>query len=275
MSAFDEATAVRARADGRTFDADIDPAWTIGPDKPNGGYLLALLGRAAVAATNAAGGTQPFVVAANVQYIASPAVAPATVAVEVLRVGRSASQARATLVQDGRPCVEAMFTIGALHDGTDPWWGAVAPVDLTPEEDCLPLVMPAAPGIRDRVRIRFDPASTGFTAGRPSGRGELRGWIRFADGREHDPFSLLFAVDGFPPATFDVVFTGWVPTLNLTAYIRGIPAPGPLRMRFRAGVVKDGFCDETAELWDAAGRLVAQSTQLTALRLPPGAAPTQ
>ena len=51
--------------------------------------------------------------------------------------------------------------------------------------------------------------------------------LRFADGRDHDPLSLLFAVDAFPPATFDVVMTGWVPTLNLTAYLRAVPAPGP------------------------------------------------
>ena len=281
-SDFDRATAVRAREDGRTFDVDIDPAWTIGPDKPNGGYLLATLARAAVEAVAAAGGTQPHVVAANVTYVASPAVAPAVVDVEVLRVGRSASQVRARLLQDEAVTVDAMFTVGRLQEGTDPWWGRVEPVALAPEEDAAVRAMPspsagpgasAGPTMRDRVTLRFDPSSLAFTTGTPSGHGELKGWLRFADGRDPDPLSLLFACDAFPPATFDLVFTGWVPTLNLTAYVRAVPAPGPLRMRFHVGLVHDGFADEVMEIWDSAGRLVAQSTQLTALRIPEGTTP--
>ena len=278
MSHFDDATAVRPRGDGRTFDVDIDDAWTIGPGKPNGGYLLAITGRAAVEAVAAAGGTQPFVVAANVTYVSSPAVAAAVAEVEVLRVGRSASQARARLLQDGAVVVDAMFTLGRLDAGSTPWWGHVAPVELAPEDDAPHRTVPPGmgsdgPTIRDRVTIRFDPSSTAFTTGTPSGRGELKGWLRVADDRDHDPLSLLFAVDAFPPATFDLVMTGWVPTLNLTAYIRAIPAPGALRMHFRAGVVQDGFADEVMEIWDSAGRLVAQSTQLTAIRIPEGLRP--
>lgn len=268
---FDDATAVRPREDGRTFDVDLDRAWTIGPDKPNGGYLLATIGRAAVAGVQAAGGSQPHVVAANVSYVSSPSVGPASVVVEVLRVGRTASQARARLVQNEAVMVDAMFTLGRLVEGSAPFWGDVPPVELVPEDETQsrPMGPPGdGPSIRDRVTITFDPSSLGFTTGAPSGRGEFKGWLRFADGRDFDPLSLLFVVDAFPPATFDLVFTGWVPTLNLTAYVRAVPAPGPLRMRFRVGLVADGFADEVMEVWDSAGNLVAQSTQLTALRIP-------
>jgi acyl-coenzyme A thioesterase PaaI-like protein len=275
-SDFDRATAVRPRDGGRSFDVDIDPSWTIGPDKPNGGYLLAILGRAAVEAVAAAGGTQPHVVAANVSYVSSPDVGPAVAEVEVLRVGRTASQARARLVQHDQVTVDAMFTVGRLQQGSDPWWGEAPAVELADEEHATTRRLPAnpdpsaGPTMRDRVMVKFDPSSLGFTTGTPAGRGEFKGWLRFADGRDHDPLSLLFAVDAFPPATFDLVSTGWVPTLNLTAYLRAVPAPGPLRMRFRVGVVQDGFADEVMEVWDSAGRLVAQSTQLTALRIPEG-----
>jgi hypothetical protein len=263
-SDFDRATGVRAREDGRTFDVDIDPSWTIGPDKPNGGYLLATLGRAAVDAVAAAGGPQPHVVAANVTYVSSPSVGPAVVDIEVLRIGRTASQVRARLLQDEAVAVDAMFTLGRLRSGSGPWWGEVPPAQLAPEED---------------ARIRTMPANAAGTGGGPTMRdrvtlhGELKGWLRFADGRDPDPLSLLFSCDAFPPATFDLVFTGWVPTLNLTAYIRAVPAPGPLRMRFHVGLVQDGFADEVMEIWDSAGRLVAQSTQLTALRIPEGTPP--
>lgn len=279
LSQFDAATAVRAREGGAAFDVDLDPAWTIGPDRPNGGYLLATVGRAALAAAHAAGASQPHVVAANASYVSSPAVGPAVVAAEVLRVGRTASQVRAQLVQGDAVAVDAMFTLGRLRDDSDPWWGGAPPVELAPEEEAGPRPMPAPPGgtggptIRDRVTIRFDPSSLGFTTGTPSGRGEFRGWLRFADGRDPDPLSLLFAVDAFPPPSFDLVATGWVPTLNLTAYFRAVPAAGALRTRFRVGMVQDGFADEVMEVWDSAGRLVAQSTQLTALRIPEGARP--
>jgi hypothetical protein len=46
---------------------------------------------------------------------------------------------------------------------------------------------------------------------------------------------------------------------------------GPLRLRFRVQMIQDGFADEVCEGWDAAGRLVFQSTQLAALRHPPRA----
>ncbi len=272
-SHFDAATAVRPRSDGRSFDVDLDAAWTIGPDKPNGGYLLAILGRAALAAVASAGGTQPHVVAANVSYVSSPSVGPATAEVDVLRVGRTASQARARLVQGGAVTVDAMFTLGRLAEGSSPWWGDVPPVELVDEDQAPARSMPArdpdaGPSIRDRVSIRFDPSVGLFATGRSSGSGVLKGWMRFVDGREPDPLSLLFAVDGFPPATFELVATGWVPTLNLTVSVRPVPAPGPLRLHFRVGVVQDGFADEVMEVWDAAGRLVAQSSQLTALRIP-------
>jgi hypothetical protein len=66
-----------------------------------------------------------------------------------------------------------------------------------------------------------------------------------------------------------------VPTLDLTVYIRALPAPGPLRLRMRAQLIQDGFADEVCEGWDARGRLVFQSTQLAALRLPEQGLPEQ
>ncbi|HVM08513.1 MAG TPA: thioesterase family protein [Acidimicrobiales bacterium] len=274
--AFDEATAATARGDGSSYDVDISERWTIGPGRPNGGYLLATVGRAALDACHAAGGTQPHPVSANVQYVASPNVGPGVVETEVLRIGRSASQVRARLVQGGDAMVEATFIFGHLHEGSSPYWGDEPPVDMPSEEECLAALpqRPPAPGVGDgpsmrmSVRQAFDPSSTAWMRGEQTGRGEFRSWFRFADDRPIDPLSLLFIVDALPPATFDVVQTGWVPTLDLTVYVRAVPAPGPVRMRFRAGVIQDGFVNEVMDVWDSAGRLVAQSTQLAAIRLP-------
>lgn len=270
MAEFDDATTVTRRADGDGFDVQLSERWTIGTQRPNGGYLLAVVARAALEAAQEAGAEQRHVVTANVQFITSPEVGPATVVAEVLRVGRTASQVRARLVQGGRAAVEATFTLGHLAEASSPWWARDERVEVPEESECvvLPPIDDSGPSIRQVATQRFDPAVLGFVDGAPSGRGELRSWFRFADGGDPDPLALLFVVDALPPATFDIVATGWVPTLDLTAYIRAMPAPGPLQVRFRVGLIQDGFADETCEVWDSTGRLVAQSTQLVAIRLP-------
>ena len=38
-------------------------------------------------------------------------------------------------------------------------------------------------------------------------------------------------VDALPPVTFDLGMPGWAPTLELTAHVRAVPAPGWLKVR--------------------------------------------
>src|SRR6266542_1292124 len=61
---FDVATAVVPAGDG--FTASVDPGWTIG-SRPNGGYLLALATRAALAVTG-----QPHPLAVSAHFVARP-----------------------------------------------------------------------------------------------------------------------------------------------------------------------------------------------------------
>jgi hypothetical protein len=74
-------------------------------------------------------------------------------------------------------------------------------------------------------------------------------------------------VDALPPVTFNLGAPGWVPTLELTAYVRARPAPGPLQIRQRGRLVVDGRLDEVCDVWDSEGRLVAQATQLAGVRV--------
>jgi hypothetical protein len=274
---FDRATAVTLRHaddDGRAVhDVEIDPGWTIG-DKPNGGYLLAAIARAAAATTAAVEGpSHPHALSATAAYVGPPALGPAEVHSEVLRRGRGMSQVRARLVQDDATRVEATFTLGRLAADAEPWWGGEAVPEL-PDISAERRTPAAGPGgmhlpIMDRVDIRLDPATAGFAAGQPAGRGELRAHLSFADGRTPDPLALLYAVDALPPATFDLAgTTGWVPTLSLTAYVRALPAPGPLVVRQRARLVEARTVDEVCDVWDSRGRLVAQATQLAGIRTP-------
>ena len=267
---FAAATTVTPAGHG-SYQADLRAEYAIGGTKPNGGYLLACLGRAALAAAREAGSAHEHVIAAGAQYFRSPAVGPATIGATVLRAGRTATQVAATISPDGAPGVQAQFTLATLPAGGEPYWGGSEPVPLPPIEDCQPMF----PADRRGVSISFDPAAAWtITPDGPviSGGGELRAWLRDDDRESLDSVGLLFAADALPPATAGVVFSGWVPTLDLTVYIRARPAPGPLRLRFRTQLIQDGFADEVLEGWDSAGRLVLQSTQLAALRLPPATA---
>jgi hypothetical protein len=44
--------------------------------------------------------------------------------------------------------------------------------------------------------------------------------------------------------------------------MRAVPAPGLLRVAARSRHVSGGWFDEESEVWDSAGRLVAQSRQI-------------
>jgi hypothetical protein len=253
----------------------IDPEWTIG-GRPNGGYLLATMARAARAAlASAEGPDHPHPVTATAHFLAPPSPGPAEVHTEVLRRGRRMSQVRARLEQRGSPSVEAVFTLGRHDPGAEPWWTDLEAPPLPPMDECV-RAEGVGPGgvelaIMNRVDVRLDPATAGFTAGRPSGTAEVRGWLAFADAREPDPLALLYAADSFPPATLELATLGWVPTLELTVYVRGVPASGPLLVRQRARLVQAELVDELCDVWDSRGRLVAQATQLAGLRV--GGAP--
>jgi acyl-coenzyme A thioesterase PaaI-like protein len=264
-AAFGAVSAVVAAGDGR-YRGDVHPDWTIA-GKPNGGYLLAMLGRAAAEET-----PHVHVIAASAHYLAPPEPGPVEIATDVLRVGRGASQVRARLLQAGQACIESLVTVSTLSADTKPYWSAAAPEPGTARfEDSfrLPPVSPTglAVTIMGVVDCRIEPSSLGFARGEPTGRGELRGWLALPDGEPFDATSLIYAVDSFPPATLDVEPTGWVPTLELTAYVRALPAPGPVRVLHQAHLVDDQRVDETCWVWDVTGRMVAHGTQLAGIRL--------
>jgi acyl-coenzyme A thioesterase PaaI-like protein len=266
---FTQASAVHEqhRDDDRaTYTADLHPGWTVG-GRPNGGYLLAVLGRAAAAAFG-----HPDVVAVSAHFLRPPALGPADVELEVIHEGRSVSTLRARLRQDDQTCVEALVTMGHLDETSAVWRGDLEPAEVAPWEDCTRLVgviEPLEVPLMDQLDLRLDARTLGWTVGAPTGRGELLGRIALLDEPGFDPLSLLVAVDAFPPAPFDVEVTGWVPTIQLSAYVRARPADGPVLVRHRAQVIAQGRVDESTTVWDRNGTVVAQATQLAGIRMAP------
>jgi Thioesterase-like superfamily len=270
--AFDSATAIRPTGDPLVSEVDVHPLWTVG-DKPNGGYLLALLGRAARAAGRGETGVEWEVTSSSVTYVLPPHPGPASVRTTVLRRGRSAAQVRAVLVQDGADTVDAVFVVSDIPPVSRVRYDGIEPLEVAEPEDCVRLA-PKTPtglvvGMLEATELRMDPRTLPYSGPAAEGaRAELRGWTRFVDGREAEPLALLFFVDAVPPATLMIGSSGWVPTLQMSVYVRARPEPGWLGLRFTGNLVADGVVDETCVLWDSGGRIVAQATQLARLRFP-------
>ncbi|MEE1760116.1 MULTISPECIES: thioesterase family protein [unclassified Streptomyces] len=269
-SEFDRDTALTRRAPG-VYDIDLSAGWTI-IGAVNGGYLLAVLGRALA---DALPHGDPFTISAY--YLTASQPGPAVVRTDVVRTGRTLSTGQASLFQyddEGREIerIRVLASYGDLDSLPDDVRTTAKPPAIPPIEQCFgpqdaPGPVPGGSAIADRLFLKLDPATLGWALGAPSGKGEMRSWFGLADGRDADPFSLLLAVDALPPTAFEMGLKGWVPTVELTVHIRCRPAPGPLRVAITTRNLAGGFLEEDAEVWDSADRLVAQSRQLARARL--------
>ncbi|MFD6276765.1 thioesterase family protein [Streptomyces sp. NPDC060209] len=264
-SEFDRDTAVTLRQEG-VYDAELSAGWTI-IHAVNGGYLLAMLGRAL---GEALPHSDPFSVSAH--YLTASVPGPAVIRTQVVRTGRTLSTGEASLFQfaeDGTEVerIRVLATYGDLDGLTDEIRTSAEPPVIAPLDQCFgtgdgTAPIPGSSAITERLDIKLDPATVGWAVGAPSGKGEMRGWFGLADGRDADPLSLLLTVDALPPTSFELGLKGWTPTIELTTHIRCRPAPGPLRVSITTRNLAGGFLEEDADVWDSADRLVAQSRQL-------------
>ncbi|MBV7699168.1 thioesterase family protein [Streptomyces sp. TRM70350] len=269
-SEFDRDTAVTRRSEG-VYDIDLSAGWTI-ISAVNGGYLLAVLGRALA---DALPHPDPFTISAH--YLTASQPGPAVVRTDVVRTGRTLSTGQASLFQyddQGREIerIRVLASYGDLDSLPGDVRTTARPPAMPPIDQCFgpedgPAPVDGSSAITERLMLKLDPATLGWALGSPSGKGEMRAWFGLKDGRDADPFSLLLAVDALPPTAFELGISGWVPTVELTAHVRCRPAPGPLRVSITTRNLAGGFLEEDAEVWDSADRLVAQSRQLARVRL--------
>ena len=265
MFIFDEDTAAR-RTGSTRWEVALTDRWNIGPN-PNGGYVLGALAAALLEASD-----KPDPLSLTAHYLRPVSPGTAVVEVETVRTGRRHTHLHARLLQETER-VRVLAVFGDLDSAEGPTLVREQPPDLPPPEECISRPRGSGPAIgeptiMERFETRISPAS-GWIRGEPTGVPEITGWIRFADGRPPDVRSLPLFADAFPPPVFELGPAGWVPTIELTVHIRARPEPGWLRARFATHVLVDGYLSEDGEIWDASGRLVAQSRQL-AMLLPVG-----
>ncbi len=253
-----DATAVRRTGDG-AFQGAIQPGWDV-VGNANGGYLLTLAGRALA---EAAGRPDPATVTAH--FLAPGSPGPVAVDAEVLRAGRRFATVRGLLRAGDRPLLAALGSFTELSADEGPQRVDGGPPDLPPPDDCVAVEATDSfpPPLMARIDLRLHPDDAGFASGSPSGEPVVRGWFRLPDDEAVDPIALLLVADAFPPTIFNARLpVAWTPTLELTVHVRARPVPGWLRCSFRTRYVTSGYLEEDGEVWDATGRLVAQSRQL-------------
>lgn len=274
MTEFDDVLTLTPTSKGLV--GEVSDGWLIGA-AINGGLLMALGARALAQASVAAGGGGD-VLTFSAAFLSATQPGQVLLTPEVLRVGRRFSTAQVSISQpepDGSLTerLRMLATMAEIEAHTEPVHRQPAPPSIPDPQRCIPAS--AGPpeiiesiAILRRLDLRLDPATAGFGVGAPTGVGELRGWVRFVDGRDPDVRSLPFFLDAFPPVAFDLGAMGWAPTIEFTGYVRGLPAPGWLQVQLTTSMVGGGLLEEDCVLWDSRGRVVAQSRQLAGIRLP-------
>ncbi|MBB5997500.1 thioesterase family protein [Streptomonospora salina] len=265
MTRFDTATAVTASSAEGGYTADLDAGYLIG-QAMNGGYMMAVMQRAALEAS-----PHPHAVSSSFNFLRPAGAGPAAVETEVLKAGRTVATVRVTLRQAGKPCVTGTLATAEIDSGAVPEYAVAAP-QLPPMARCRVYDPRAgaeeAPSFIRRVAQYYTEESWQRLRGRAAEPApDLAGYLHVSeeDGGPacDDPALFLpLAVDALPPVVTVFGSWRWAPTVELTWHMRAVPQPGPLMFRARADAVNDGWFDETVDLWDVKGTLVAQSRQL-------------
>ena len=269
---FSDAMALRTLGDG-IYAAELNKHWTIG-SKLHGGVLLSLC---ATAAREAHGGQmQPVAVSAS--YLSAPSPGGLRLETFVRKRGRTVSVVDVELIggdragEEKRPAVHAVVTLGEPEHLAEPLLSAnpvVALMDPEPPADVEP-IGPGHPmygtvnywtGCDIRPLMSTVPDGPADERASDGGPPVIQYWARPRDMAPDILFALLCG-DISVPVTFAVGRRGWAPTVQLTAYLRGMPADGWLRVVSTTTQIGQDWFDEDAIVVDSAGRIIVQSRQL-------------
>jgi acyl-coenzyme A thioesterase PaaI-like protein len=255
-------TAVDADAGHARFGAHLTDDWTIGP-KVHGGMMLALCANAARTVIGA-DGVEPIAVSGN--YLWAPDPGDMWLTTTVRKRGRRVNLVDVELGQADRVAVRAAVTLAVPEHRAEPLLSANPVVALMPPEP-PPGLVPIGPDhpMADVVHlargIDIRPSLRTMQPRTDGGPPVIQYWVRPRD----CPSDVLFAIvcgDVSAPVTFGVNRFGWAPTVQLTAYLRGLPADGWLRVLCTTVEIGQEWFDEDHVVVDAEGRIVLQSRQL-------------
>ena len=248
------------------YEANLNEHWTIGP-KIHGGVMVALCAKAAREAYGqgrAAAPSEVHPVAVSVNFLSAPDPGPVRLSTTVRKRGRRIGLVDVELVQGERSCVHAVVTLGDAEHDTEPLV-AVHPVTaaMSPEPPPeVPAIGPGHPGAEINHLARGCLIHPDVVDDLPAGESPVfRIWVRPRAGKVDELFALMCG-DISLPVPYAVGRRGWAPTVQLTAYLRGLPADGWLRVLCTATQIGEDWFDEDHTVVDSTGRIVVQTRQL-------------
>ncbi|MDX1892480.1 thioesterase family protein [Mycolicibacterium sp. 050158] len=252
-------------SDVRAFDGVLDEHWTIGP-KVHGGAMLALCAKAARTAIDPSGAEDIEPIAVSGSFLWAPDPGPLRVVTTIRKRGRRVNLVDVELVQGQRTAVRAAMTLAQPEHHVAPLLSANPVVPLmTP--DPPPGLEPIGPGhpMADIVHLAHGcdirPSLTTMSPRADGGPPVIEYWVRPREGSPDVLFALLCG-DVSAPVTLGVNRFGWAPTVQLTAYLRGRPADGWLRVMCTTMQIGQEWFDEDHVVVDCEGRIIVQSRQL-------------
>jgi acyl-coenzyme A thioesterase PaaI-like protein len=261
-------TQVAEDGDVSVFEGTLNEHWTIG-EKVHGGAMLALCAKAAREALNGAG-VEPIAVSGS--FLWAPAPGPLRVVCTMRKRGRRVSLVDVELNQGDRTAVRAVMTLAEPEHDVAPLL-SVNPVVALMTPDPPPGLEPIGPGhpMADIVHLAHGcdirPSLTTMAPRADGGPPVIEYWVRPKEGSPDVLFALLCG-DVSAPVTFGVNRFGWAPTVQLTAYLRGMPADGWLRVMCTTMQIGQDWFDEDHLVVDCEGRIIVQSRQLALVPAP-------
>lgn len=251
------------------FDGELNENWTIGP-KVHGGVMLALCANAARTALRGGqdhpgtNGVEPIAVSGS--FLWAPDPGPQRVTATIRKRGRRVNLVDVELSQGDRVAVHAVITLAELETDDAPLLSdnPVIPL-MTPEPP--PGLDPIGPGhpMADIVHLArgcdIRPSLTTMQPRSDGGPPVIEYWVRPRDCAPDVLFALVCG-DVSAPVTFGVNRFGWAPTVQLTAYLRAVPADGWLRVLCTTMQIGHEWFDEDHVVVDAKGHVIVQSRQL-------------
>lgn len=265
---FTTAMALREVGPGM-YEGELNHHWTIGP-KVHGGAMLALCANAArTACSGQPAGFEPVAVSAS--FLWAPDPGTMRLVTSIRKRGRRISVVDVELVQGGRTAVHAVVNLGEPEhfppDGeAKPLLSANPVVDLMapePPDDVAPIGPghPLAGLVHLGEGCDVRPVLSTLGPSSDGGPPVIQMWARPRDVAP-DPLFALMCGDLSAPVTFAVDRTGWAPTVQLTAFLRAVPANGWLRIIATCTEIGHDWFDEDHIVVDSLGRLVVQARQL-------------
>jgi len=259
MTRLDRQTELTPRGEGR-FDTTVHPGWGT-RRSPNGGYLMVMLLRAMNEVV--ADASRP-PRSLTTHFLRPAEHGPATIVATVERSGGKLTTVSARMIQNDKPVAIGIGAFGSSF-GDEQFQDAVMP-SVPPPLECPQL--PQSVDIDQRFELRRALGPEPFSGGSEA---HIGGWSRLEEPRIGDAFMIAILTDAWWPSMFtrqaSKKTAGGAPTVDLTVHFRApLPHPGTGPESFylvsqRTVSSREGYMDESGEVWAADGTLLALSRQ--------------